>query len=318
MWRTFWIGLVVVSGAQASLIAATTNLVEAGKFTEIFDPQAGETEPWCINDHTFVRGPDGKWHVFGITHILPVNFARDPGKSLLHATARTLTQAPWHKESFAVTADWAKYREWLFWAPHVIRHDGTYYMFVCAGNNHGHQYRIHLLTSKDLWHWDRSPANPLLTDGFDGRDPNVLQDGDHWNLYYTATSTPEGGNHIVACMTSKDLTHWSDRKVVFTHPQTGTFGGPTESPFVVRRGKSYYLFACDGGTINVYLSKDPLRWEYAAQVGTIFAHASEVVRDTDGQWYISHAGWEHGGLSIAPLVWHDGLDAQDTSLQPGG
>ena len=74
-----------------------------------------------------------------------------------------------------------------------------------------------------------------------------------------ASSKPEGGNHIVACDTSQDLLHWADRRVVFTLPQTGTFGGPTESPFVVRRGKSFYLFACDGGAINVYLSPDPPR-----------------------------------------------------------
>jgi beta-fructofuranosidase len=173
------------------------------------------------------------------------------------------------------------------------------------------------LTSKDLWHWERSPANPLLIDGFDARDPNVLQVGKQWVLYYTATSKPEGGNHLVACVTSDDLLHWANRKVVFTHPKTGTFGGPTESPFVVRRGESYYLFACDGGTINVYFSKDPFHWEFKGQVGTIYAHASEVVRDVDGKWYISHAGWEHGGLSLAPLTWHDGLDEADASLKTG-
>ena len=50
----------------------------------------------------------------------------------------------------------------------------------------------------------------------------------------------------------------------------------------------------------------------------VFAHASEVVRDLDGKWFISHAGWERGGLSLAPLIWHDGLDRADTSLKPGG
>ncbi len=318
MLRLLCITVAVCALAQMGVAGAEKTLVEAGKFTEVFDPKAGERDPWCINDHTFIRGPDGTWHVFGITHILPVDFFRDPGKNLLHATAKTLTQPAWRKEAFAAMANWDKHREWFFWAPHVIRHEGLYYMFVCVGNSQGHQYKIHLLTSKDLWHWDRSPANPLLTDGFDGRDPNVLRSGKEWILYYTATSKPEGGNHIVACVTSQDLLHWGGRRVVFTHPRRGTFGGPTESPFVVRRGASFYLFACDGGTINVYLSKDPFHWEDKDQVGTIYAHASEVVRDVDGKWYISHAGWERGGLSLAPLIWHDGLDGEDTSLQPGG
>ena len=89
-------------------------LVEAGKFTEVFDPKAGEKDPWCINDHTFVRGPDGMWHVFGITHILPVDFFRDPGKNLLHATSKTLTAPTWHKEAFAVMANWDKYEDGSF------------------------------------------------------------------------------------------------------------------------------------------------------------------------------------------------------------
>ena len=123
MRRSLLMALALLGCTQSCLVAAEKVLVEAGKFTEVFDPKAGEKEPWCINDHTFVRGPDGTWHVFAITHILPVNFARDPGKNLLHATATSLTQSPWHKEPFAVTADWDKYGEWLFWAPHVIRHD---------------------------------------------------------------------------------------------------------------------------------------------------------------------------------------------------
>ncbi len=300
------------------LNGAERELVKAGKFKEIFDPKAGERDPWCINDHTFVRGPDGTWHVFGITHVLPVDFFRDPGKNLLHATSKSLTEPSWQKQRFAVMANWDKHGEWFFWAPHVIQHEGLYYMFVCVGNSQGHRYKIHLLTSKDLWNWDRSPANPLLVDGFDARDPNVLRSGNEWILYYTATSKPEGGNYIVACVTSPDLLHWSGRKVVFTHPRQGTFGGPTESPFIVRRGSSYYLFACDGGTINIYLSKDPFHWEITNQVGTVYAHASEVVRDVDEKWYISHAGWEQGGLSVAPLIWHDGLDGEDASLKPGG
>jgi len=306
--------LLWMVGLRAEGGEAGKSLVEAGPFKEIFDPQAGEKDPWCVNDHTFIRGPDGTWHLFGITHILPVDFFRDPGKNLLHATATNLTQSAWRKERFAVMADWQRYGEWFFWAPHVIKHEDVYYLFVCVGNSQGHQYKIHLLTSKDLWHWERSPANPLLTDGFDARDPNVLRVGKEWALYYTATAKPEGGSHLVACVTGQDLLHWSGRRVVFTFPREGTFGGPTESPFVVRRGDTYYLFACDGGTINVFRSRDPFYWEFQNQVGTIYAHASEVVRDIDGKWYISHAGWEHGGLSLAPLTWHDGLDQADASL----
>ena len=178
-------------------------LVEAGAFVTFFAAE----QPWCVNDHTFVQGPDKTWHLFGITHPKPLDFAKDPGRRLCHATAQTLGQKPWQAHPPALTRDWEKYREYLLWAPYVLRHEGTYYMFVCVGDQDTDRYRIHLLTSPDLKEWTRHPANPMVVDGFDARDPFVLRVGDQWLLYYTANTTPEGGNHCVACVTSKDLVH---------------------------------------------------------------------------------------------------------------
>lgn len=288
-------------------------LVAAGEFTTIFAAK----EPWCVNDHTFVQGPDKMWHMFGITHPKPLSWDQDPGHQLAHATAKTLLQAPWDAQPFAVKREWEKHHEYLLWAPYVVQHDGTYYMFVCVGDKDSHRYPIHLLTSTDLKEWARSPDNPMVVDGFDGRDPFVTRVGDEWVLYYTANSTPECGNHVVACVTSKDLTHWSHRRVVFTHPRAGSFGGPTESPFVVRRGDNYYLFVCDNEWIDVYISDDPFHWDFAMKNTRILAHASEIVRDPAGKWYISHAGWTGGPLRLAPLQWNDGLDNEPTNILPG-
>ena len=185
--------LLIVS---SSLIVLAGDLVAAGRFTRIYDPSVGETQKWYINDHCVIRGGDGLWHLFGITHAEPAdpidedNFAR--------ATAGTLTQSPWQKQPFALSADWDTWKEAHLWAPHVICHRGVYYMFYCAGDSDNTRYKIHLATSKDLWTWTRHPKNPMVTDGFDARDPFVLREGDEWILYYTATSEPAGGNHIVA------------------------------------------------------------------------------------------------------------------------
>jgi len=293
-------------------------LVEAGKFAEIFAPAPGSHERWAVNGHTFIWGPDHQWHVFGTARPVSLDRKKNPARRLMHATAAKLTQNPlWSQEEIAVTADGANYGEFQLEAPHIVRNGSTYYMFVCVGNDQGHQYKTHLLTSKDLWHWERSPANPLIIDGVDARDPDVVRVGGQWAMYYTATASTNGGNHVVASVTSKDLLHWANRRVVFTHPGQGTSGQPTESPFVVRRGKSCYLFICDGATTTVYLSTDPFHWESEEPVGRIKAHASEVVRDLDGFWFISHAGGEHGGLSLARLSWTDGLDGADSSLKPG-
>jgi len=277
---------------------------KVGEFRVIFDPQVGESEPWCMNDHCFIFGPDGLWHVFAITHPKPLDFFKDPGHNLLHATAPSL-YGPWTKQKHAMTVDYDRYKEYLFWAPHVVKFSGGYRMFVCAGSKQHETYRIHSNTSQDLWNWERDPWNPLVEDGFDARDPMVIRDGSRWILYYTANSTPSGGYHVVKAMTSEDLEHWSSPEVVFTFPREGTFGGPTESPFVVQRNSGFYLFVCDGGTINVFRSPDPLHWDYSSHVGALEAHASEVVQDLDGSWHISHVGWEQGPLSLAPLTWLD-------------
>jgi beta-fructofuranosidase len=288
-------------------------LATAGEFKTFFAAE----EPWCVNDHTFVQGPDQTWHLFGITHPKPLSWEKDPGRQLAHATAATLLQTPWDPRPFAVKRDLENYHEFLLWAPYVLRHEGLYYMYVCAGDPGDHsRYRIHLLTSPDLETWTRSPENPMVVDGFDARDPFVMRVDDEWVLYYTATSTPECGNHVVACVTSRDLIHWGNRRVVFIHPRAGSFGGPTESPFIVRRGDTYSLFVCDNEWTDVYVSHDPFHWEYDQKNTRIRAHAAEIVRDADGTWYISHAGWTSGPLKMAPLQWHDGLDNVPTNIQP--
>jgi len=292
-------------------------MVVAGEFAKIYDPSIREGQKWYINDHCFVHGSDGLWHLFGITHQEPA--APLDERIFAHATAKALLQTPWDKQppalAFAPEAPW---KEEHLWAPHVICHDGTYYMFYCAGDKDHSKYKIHLATSKDLATWTRHPKNPVVVDGFDARDPFILREGGKWLLYYTATSEPNGGNDVVACVTSTNLLDWGDKKVVYADPSRGTYGGPTESPFVVRRGKKYFLFVGprpDYDGTDVFVSNDPFQWKIGDKVGHIPAHAAEVVRDTDGKWYISRAGWGKGGVYLAPLTWQDGEENPETNLE---
>ena len=271
-------------------------------FKRILDPSTGEKEPWYVNDHCFIRSRDGTWHAFGITHTEPANPQDE--RFLLHATAPNL-QGPWKKLPPVMHFDPSR-GETVIWAPYVIEHDGRYWMFYCGGGDSSQGYRIHLATSTDLHAWQRHPENPMLIDGFDARDPMVLRHGDGWILYYTATDTPQGGHHIVAAVTSHDLIHWSKRKIVFRSPKVGTFGGPTESPFVVERHGKYYLFVCTNEPYNdtaAYVSDSPLSWDPADIVATFGAHAAEVMRDSDDRWFVSAAGWGQGGLYLAELNW---------------
>ena len=277
--------------------------IYAGPFQRIYDPSEGEAGPWYINDHCFIRDAHGLWHMFGITHAEPA--AALDEKFLAHATAENLLAAQWQKQAPVMSVDTAR-GETHVWAPHVIQHDGLYWMYYCAGGADHSHYRIHLATSRDLWTWERHPDNPMLIDGFDARDPMVLRLKDGWVMYYTATSEPAGGHYVVAAVFSQDLVHWGDKRVVFRHPEKGSIGGPTESPFVVLRGGQAYLFVCTNEPYShtaVYESSDPLHWSIENKVGEFGAHAAEVIVLENGESFISRAGWGEGGLHLAKLVW---------------
>jgi sucrose-6-phosphate hydrolase SacC (GH32 family) len=295
--------------------------VRAGEFQRVYDPSQGEAERWYVNDHTFVRDGDGVWHLFGITHAEPARPHDE--RHLAHATAPTL-RGPWTKRPFALSADPA-WNESVLWAPHVVRHDGRFWMFVCGGGPSPTEFRIQLATSDDCASWTRHAENPLIVDGYEARDPMVLRVGGRWVLYYTATSSRTGGHHVVVATESADLVHWRGRRIVYTDPCTGTYGGPTESPFVVERAGRYYLFIGPDweGLLRshertgrydpkayrrtrVLESDDPFAFSLASQVGTLDAHAAEVVVDETGVSWVSHCGWGQGGVFLAPLHWEAG------------
>lgn len=288
--------------------------VGAGTFSKIYDPSQGESEQWYINDHTIVRGHDGTWHLFGITHQEPAN--PEDEDNFAHATAPSL-KGPWKKQPFALSVDPDYYHETHLWAPYVMENHGTYYMFYNGGGDDHSQYAISLATSKDLYHWTRYKGGPLFRDGFDARDPYVMRLGNKWVMYYTANSASTGGNHIVAYRTSKDLVHWGDREVAYTDPTTGTSGGPTESSYVVKHGRYWYLFIGPRpgyvGT-DVFRSTDPLRFRIEDKVGHIAAHAAEVIQDR-GHWYVTAAGWGQGGVYLAPLDWRQATQTSGVTVE---
>lgn len=279
--------------------------VRAGEYRRFYDPSIGENEKWYINDHCVIKGEDG-WHLFGITHTEPCDPLNE--KCCAHAIGNSLGDTEWKKLHFPIVTEKDR-GEAHFWAPHVIRNNGLYYMYWCAGSLVGSdKYQIMMAVSEDLYSWERCDVNPIIVDGFDARDPMVLRVGEKWVLYYTATSAPTGGNHVVACVTSDDLLHWGDKKVVFTDPSSGTFGGPTESPFVVYEQGKYYLFIGPRGDYNrteVFESVDPFSFSIENKVGELPAHAAEVIKDDDGTYYTTRAGWGQGGVYIAPLYFEE-------------
>ena len=105
--------------------------VSAGSYEQM--TVIGDSEAWYVNDHTFVRDRAGTWHLIGITHAEPMNPHDE--KHFAHATAADL-HGPWMKQPFALSFA-PEAGETHLWAPHVIRHDGRYWMFYKRGRSAG-------------------------------------------------------------------------------------------------------------------------------------------------------------------------------------
>jgi beta-fructofuranosidase len=53
----------------------------------------------------------------------------------------------------------------------------------------------------------------------------------------------------------------------------------------------------------VLASDNPLTFHLDDQIAVINSHATEVVVDDAGEWWVSHCGWGEGGVYLAPLSW---------------
>jgi arabinan endo-1,5-alpha-L-arabinosidase len=107
--------------AAAETSDKSKSLIRVGEFSKVYDPSIGEKQHWYINDHTFIRAEDGKWHLFGITHKEPANAQQE--KFFAHATASDL-MGPWTKQAPVMQVD-EKVNETVVWAPYVLRHNGV-------------------------------------------------------------------------------------------------------------------------------------------------------------------------------------------------
>jgi arabinan endo-1,5-alpha-L-arabinosidase len=296
---------------------------EVGEFRKIYSSDRGDGAAWHVNDHCFVDGPDGLWHMFGIAWTDPGSKPEPRRGFLEHATSPKLTEPDWKRREPVLLLE-PELGETVMWAPHVVSDGGTFSLFVCTGGPNLEDWGITRATSKDLFSWTRDPKGPVFRDGFQARDPMVVRPpgSDRWTMYYTATEKPSGGRHVVASRTSRDLVRWSDREIAFFDDHRGTDFGPTESPFVVFREGWAYLFTGPrpydrptadrpnfrhpgySGT-DVFASRDGRSWTLRDRIGHVDTHAPELVTDRDGSLHISHCGIGQGGLFLAPFRWVD-------------
>jgi predicted GH43/DUF377 family glycosyl hydrolase len=295
------------------------------------DPFAGKyAEPGgYVNDHALIK-KDGLHHLFYIRGTVAATWQAYSTFNFGHAVSRDLVH--WKTEDPVLQCPATGWDQFQVWAPHIIEHNGTYYMFY-AGVNKNVCQAICLATSTDLYHWKRSEQNPVITSEpwgmwdpnkwSDCRDPVVLKDGDLFYCYYTAQrKNPETGKDesCIGISSSTDLLNWKHAGIIRLEQSHST---PPESPFVVKRDGKYYLFYTNYRCGTTYaISDDPVKgWKEVPEDKASLirrSSASEIYQD-DGKWYYSYIThlknyfYLHG---IRPLQWNaDGSPSVDLSTR---
>ena len=268
------------------------------------DLKAGKYYPlWQPNDHCFVKGPDKRWHAFGITHP-----ASNPGESRHQGeflSFHTVSNAETFRKSFG-DHFWVDKSKVLSpvqrpgesvanHAPVILKEHKLYKMIYGPTP-------FRMAISKDLYSWN--PIGPIGAAKAKGRDPNLIV----WkNIYYLVYCA---GNSIQVT-TSGDLQNWSDPVEIF-RPEVETY--ECESPTLLHHEGKFYLFWClwdradkngngYGSRTFVYCSDHLLDFHDQPLVAELRAHAPEIFQGEDKQWYISSAQYPGRGISVARLEW---------------
>ena len=284
------------------------------------DPFIYETPFKFVKDFSIIRDQEGLWHIFSITGDFFEGHDWQPDgneRTFSHGTSRDLRHWEYHPPVLSISEnDYpdgnGKYEDRNIWAPHVIHHKGTYYMFYTSVNKQVSQ-SISLVTSKDLFNWKKHDKNPVVTlegaewaswrrDGWaDFRDPAILKDGDTFYMYCTVYA--KDGRGTVSVCKSRDLFNW-------TTPTIAAVGKPAmESPMVWKKGGHYYMTTSstgagvwtsdrpDTGWVEVDFPRPPVQ-TLEKYVPTSVSYAEEVVPFDDESQLMASITWRLWGNSI--------------------
>lgn len=219
-----------------------------------------------IADHCWVEDESGTFHLFFHTEMMVTpshidHYTTRDFQSLSYVgTALDVVPGTWDTDGV--------------WAPHIIQHEGTYYMFYTGiqGRGVSQVQRTGVATSTDLYDWTRLPINRCPDTTGDGcvyecnepwttfseggeydhqcRDPFIIRDEQNgrWLMFNTSKSLNTAG--VVTVASAPNFTDWSGAGYIdatrrlaagTTAQQTG---GQCENAFVVKaKGRYFLLFA---------------------------------------------------------------------------
>ena len=215
--------------------------------------------PFDSPDPTAIMTPDGKGlYVFttgrGIQILYSTNFLDWERNDRIFARDRFPDDMPaWAKQAIPQARG--------LWAPDVVFHNDQYYVYYAISTVGSQRSAIGLATNKTLdktspdYQWQDEgmvlESHPQHTD-YNAIDPALFIDEDgkaylFWGSYWTGLKAVE-----VDPKTGKpfryvpgELKIPADYVAVATRPDTSI-----EAPYVIRRGKYYYLFTSPGTTLE--------------------------------------------------------------------
>ncbi len=278
----------------------------AGEWKTLFKPTVNGN---YVNDHTIVQDLDGKYHLFGIT-----SFSGIPSQEryFVHGVGEDL-------DSEFTEVGRSIDKGTLAWSPCIARKNDEYYMFYGPSPTT-------LAVSFDMYEWFgysvKMNNEPLMGAH---RDHFVLKISENEYLMFVSGVHQKRG--AISCFSSSDLINWEFEGFALTSGANAPLSpawGAFESPFVVKKDDTYYLFAtytdCSESNYNdtlVFASSNPKRFgEYnggldgAIPIAKLSAHAPEIL-EKDGKYYITTCGWLSapvpikGAVAIAPLEWEE-------------
>ncbi len=142
--------------------------------------------------------------------------------------------------------------DYTFWAPDVIRFQGTYHMFLTVVPGTYTDWRgtrrILHLTSSDLMHWKPQGYANLVGDKV--IDPCLFQlPNGNWRMWYKNAAD----NGKIYFSDSNDLVHWTPRGIAIT--------SPGEGPVVFQWRGSYWMIEDAWNGLAVFRSTNLTTWK---------------------------------------------------------
>jgi hypothetical protein len=197
-------------------------------------------------------------------------------------------------------------KDYTYWAPEVIWHDGTYHMFLSfvpgIFTDWNHPREIIHLTSKDGVKWDTAGQVDLKSDRV--IDACVMQlPGGGWRMWYKDERKPKALSYA----DSPDLNRWEPKGNAVTDHNG-------EGPKVFQWKGKYWLIADTWATgMRVWSSDDCLNWK--PQEETLIGSHGDVVVSGGRAWWFYFGGPQRQERRTAINVVE--LSVSDGKLIPG-